>query len=146
MACLKKHIKSLNLKNIKLLGELKPEEVEDILSESDLLVVPSKLASNGDMDGFPTIIFEAMACGTLVIATDVSAIPEILKDNVNGFVISSNNSKKLAFKIKEVSKMPVDKLTDIRKEAQKSVVNISSTDKTMKTFINTIKRRLYDVF
>ena len=98
------------------------------------------------MDGFPTIIFEAMASGTLVIATDVSAIPEILKDNFNGFVISSNNSKKLAFKIKEVSKMPVDKLTDIRKEAQKSVVNISSTDKTMKTFIKTIKRRLYDVF
>ena len=142
----KKHIRSLNLKNIKLLGELKPEEVEDILSESDLLVVPSKLASNGDMDGFPTIIFEAMACGTMVIATDVSAIPEILKDNINGFVINSNNSKKLAFKIKEVSNMPVDKLTGIRKEAQKSVVNISSTDKTMNTFIKTIKRRLYDVF
>ena len=136
---LQKKIDDLNCGNISIKGELHPNEVMSILTESDLLVSPCKVAKNGDMDGFPTIIFESMAVGLPVLTTDVSAIPEIIEDGVNGFITESNNPEKLAEKILEISKVTSDDLYNIRKQAQNDVKNISSVEKTMKKYIETIK-------
>jgi len=38
-------------------------------------------------------MFEAMACGTPVLATQVGAIPDIIKDNETGFLLKSNDPK-----------------------------------------------------
>ena len=137
---LKNKICDLNCKNISIKGELHPDKVEDILFDSDLLVSPCKIAKNGDMDGFPTIIFEAMGIGTPFVTTNVSAIPEIVNDCENGFIIEPDNPISLANKINQIANLSSDKMFKIRKNAQNDVINISSVEKTMLTFINTIKK------
>lgn len=133
---LQKQIDELECQNISIKGELAPEKVKDVLLDADLLVSPCKVAKNGDMDGFPTIIFESMAVGLPILTTSVSAIPEIIKDNVNGFLIKPNDSKSLAEKIIDITNVSSDDLFKIRKSAQEDVKDISSVEKTMENYLN----------
>ena len=137
---LQKKINDLNCSNISIKGELKPDDVIPKLKESDLLISPCKIAKNGDMDGFPTVIFEAMAAGIPVLTTDVSSIPEIITNRKNGFLTKSNNPKLLSEKIKEVSHLTPERLYGIRKQAQEDVINISSVEKTMNKYIDVIRQ------
>lgn len=134
---LQEQINYLGVDNISIKGHLGSNEVPNVLRSSDLLVSPCRVAKNGDMDGFPTIILESMAYGLPVLTTAVSAIPELIKDNKNGFIVESNDSIMLSNKIKEISSLSSEKLFEIRRNAQIDVQNFSSTEKTMETIINT---------
>ena len=137
---LNSQIKELNLDKTELKGLLNgPEEVKKTFAKSDILVAPCRIAKDGDMDGFPTVIFEAMAYGIPVITTDVSTIPEVIKDGVNGFIVPQNNPEALAQKILMVRDMPKDDLFKIIKQAQKDVAATSSVEKTMNVEIDTWK-------
>ena len=61
------------------------EKLLEILRKQHLFVLPSY------SEGLPTAIIEAMSCGLPVIATRVGGIPEIVKDNVNGFLYEAGN-------------------------------------------------------
>lgn len=137
---LENKIEEMNLSNITINDELKGhDEVKKVLKESDLLVSPCKRASDGDMDGIPTIIFEAMGYGTPVLTTDVSSIPEVVDDGINGFIVEANNKEAFANRINEIMALDEDELLKIRKKAQEDVENISSVDKTMEILTNTWK-------
>ena len=137
---LENKIEDMNLSNITINDELKGhDEVKKVLKESDLLVSPCKRASDGDMDGIPTIIFEAMGYGTPVLTTDVSSIPEVIDDGINGFIVEANNKEAFANRINEIMALDEDELLKIRKKAQEDVENISSVDKTMEILTNTWK-------
>ncbi len=62
-------------------GWVKNEEVHALLNESSIFVLPS-LA-----EGMPNSLLQAMSCGLPVITTNVSSIPAIITNNVNGFLI-----------------------------------------------------------
>lgn len=127
----------MKLSNITINDELKgPLEVRRVLQSSDLLVSTCKRASDGDMDGIPTIIFESMGYGTPVLTTDVSSIPEIIDDGINGFIVEANNKELFANKINEIMAMDDDELLEIRKNAQIHVQKVSSVDLTMETVTN----------
>jgi len=66
------------------------EEMPDYLNELKLIVVPTY------GDAFPTIILEAMACGTPVLTTPVGAIPDIIKDGETGFILENNSPECIA--------------------------------------------------
>lgn len=137
---LENKIKEMNLSNITINDELKGHEsVKKVLKQSDLLVSPCKRASDGDMDGIPTIIFESMGYGTPVLTTSISSIPEVIDDGINGFIVESNNKEAFKNKINEIMGLDDDELLKIRKNAQKNVENISSVDKTMEILTNTWK-------
>ena len=77
-----------------LLGRI--PEAHKFLSAFDLFVLPSV------KEGFPWALIEAMAAKIPVIATRVGAVPEIINDGKNGFIVEPNNPPQLAAKIKEV--------------------------------------------
>jgi glycosyltransferase involved in cell wall biosynthesis len=77
----------------RLLGYLHGDEKLQIFFESDIFILPSY------GEGLPITILEAMATGLPVIATSVGAIPEVIEDGKNGFLIEVGDYMDLAKKI-----------------------------------------------
>jgi len=94
-------INELNVgEKIKLLGWKQKEEVIEILNNSHILLAPSITGQNGDQEGIPVVLMEAMAMGLPVISTYHSGIPELVEDGVTGFLVAEKNYHELAAKIK----------------------------------------------
>lgn len=82
-----------NLSNVvKIHGVLQSQDVSKVLMKSSFLVLLSKNATlkDRDMDGLPTVFFEALNIGLPVISTEVSGIPELLLDGVNSIILDLN--------------------------------------------------------
>ena len=71
---------------------------------SDIFVLPSIPAKNGDKDGLPNVLLEALASGLPVIATDISGIPELITHRKTGLLVPPFDSKALADAIILLSK------------------------------------------
>jgi glycosyltransferase involved in cell wall biosynthesis len=87
---------------VHLLGPQPQYEVRRKLSQASVLVAPCILASDGDRDGLPTVLLEAMAVGTPVVSTDVTGIPEILEDRVTGLAVPQRDPSALAMACQEL--------------------------------------------
>lgn len=83
---------------VRFTGWLQFEEVEQQMRTANILVHPSSTIG----DGVPTVIKEAMAIGTPVIATRVAGIPELLGDGERGLLVEPANAKVLADAIEEL--------------------------------------------
>ncbi len=93
--------KKLDIKsNIVFYGNAGNEEVLRVVSESTIFILPCVIASNGDRDGIPTSLIEAMYLKTPVISTTISGIPELIEDGSEGFLVEPNNAEQLASKCK----------------------------------------------
>ena len=137
---LNNQIKNLNLKNISIKGSLNnSDEVKRVFDNSDLLVSPCKIAENGDRDGIPTVLFESMGYGVPVLTTSVSAIPEVINDCQNGFIVQPENPEELAKKIKFIMNLTPEELLKIKIQAQNDVQKISSINNTMLNVLNVWK-------
>ena len=83
-------------RRVTLLGPQPQEEVRRRMRRASAVAAPCIVASDGDMDGLPTVLLEAMAIGTPVISTDVTGIPEILTDDVTGLAVAQRDPAALA--------------------------------------------------
>lgn len=70
-------------------GYLSDNKKDDVFLNADVCVLPSYA------EGLPVVLLEAMAAGCAVIATDVGAVPEIIKRNRNGILISPGDIQAL---------------------------------------------------
>ncbi len=78
-----KLIEDLSLeKNVFILGEKKHRDVLDLLDHADIFVLPCVQAKNGDMDGIPVSLMEAMARGVITVSTKLSGIPELIDQDM----------------------------------------------------------------
>ena len=75
---------------VTLAGWIPHDEMPTYLNKLKLLILPSS------SEGIPTILLEAMLCGTPILATPVGGIPDILKDGENGFVLPNNSPENIA--------------------------------------------------
>ncbi len=64
--------------------------------QADLFVLGCEVAPNGDRDGIPNVFLESMAMGVPVVATRVSAIPELLEDGKTGLLVPPGQPEKMA--------------------------------------------------
>jgi glycosyltransferase involved in cell wall biosynthesis len=96
---------------IRWLGARAQQEVLDTYRASDLFVLASKVASDGDRDGLPNVIVEAQSQGLAVVATNVSAIPELIRDGVNGRLVSPGAPEALAVALEQMIRAPGERRT-----------------------------------
>ena len=94
---------------IKLLGEVTNQEVLEVMGGSQILLQPSKTARDGDKEGIPNSIMEAMSLGLIVVASDNGSIPEIVENKKTGFIFKENNFEEainqLRFVIENISEL-----------------------------------------
>jgi colanic acid/amylovoran biosynthesis glycosyltransferase len=67
-------------------GALPAEAIAALLQRADVFALPCQIAPDGDRDGVPVALMEAMSCGVPVISTDVSGISELVDDSVGWLV------------------------------------------------------------
>ena len=111
---IKERLRSNNLsRKVELMGWIPHDKVANYLNELKLLVLPSY------SEGLPTIVLEAMACGTPVLATPVGGIPDVIKEGETGFIMENNSPKCFAENIVRVLECP--DLDNVTKNARKLI-------------------------
>ncbi len=83
-------------------GPLDHPAVRALYRESDLFVLAPRIVRNGDRDGLPNVVVEALSQGLPVVATRVSALPEIVEDGVNGRLVPPQDPAALAAALTEL--------------------------------------------
>lgn len=90
---IQKHISFLHLeKNVILIPYAVQEIIRDYLKQSDIFINASIVTKNGDRDGIPNSIAEAMSMGVPVIATDVSGINELIHHKETGYLAQTRDA------------------------------------------------------
>jgi colanic acid/amylovoran biosynthesis glycosyltransferase len=90
----------LGLQNIiHFQGMIDQSEVIVYMQKSNIFLLPSITGKNGDMEGIPVVLMEAMACGLPVISTFHSGIPELVQNGKAGFLVPERDAYNLACKL-----------------------------------------------
>jgi colanic acid/amylovoran biosynthesis glycosyltransferase len=100
---LEQTIQQLDLNGtVELLGAKQQQEVAALLPTADCYVQPSVITPSGKMEGIPVALMEAMASALPVIGTNISGIPELVKDGETGWLVSPRDVEELAEALEEV--------------------------------------------
>lgn len=87
---------------VRLLGPLAQQEIIAHYRSAHLMALPCIVGSDGNRDGLPVSIIEALACGVPVVSTPVTGIPEAVHHEVNGLLVAEGDAVALAVAIKRV--------------------------------------------
>jgi glycosyltransferase involved in cell wall biosynthesis len=90
-------VKELGLKEIEFLGSVEHDEIAKVMKRALAIVLPTVTR-----EGLPKVLLEAMACGTVCIATDVPGSRDLITDGVNGLLVPPKDSDSLAEAIMSV--------------------------------------------
>ena len=93
-------------KTVVLSGGVTQEALRGIYRSCVMFVLPCRIVNNGDRDGIPNVLVEAMVMGIPVISTAISGIPELIEDGVNGLLVPQKDAKALASAIETYLKDP----------------------------------------
>ncbi|MEJ1472105.1 MAG: glycosyltransferase family 4 protein [Candidatus Sedimenticola sp. (ex Thyasira tokunagai)] len=100
-------VSRLGLKNsVSFEGSLDHNEVTEWMRSIDIFVLACKQDSNGDMDGIPVVLMEAMSQSVPVISTRLSGIPELIVDEQTGLLSEQASPKEIAINIERYIKSP----------------------------------------
>lgn len=82
--------------SIQFKGDVADFELMRYYEEADMFILPCIIAENGDLDGIPVSIMEAMAMKLPVVTTSVSGIPELVEDGISGILVPPKDEKAIA--------------------------------------------------
>ncbi|MFW6195856.1 MAG: glycosyltransferase [Thermoplasmatota archaeon] len=106
---LKDLVHKLDLEDrVNILGRVSEKKLLEEYEKADIFLLPCIVASDGDRDGIPVVLMEAMAMEKIVISTSVSGIPELIEDNKNGIIVDPNQPEKIAQKITQIVEGELD--------------------------------------
>jgi glycosyltransferase involved in cell wall biosynthesis len=83
-------------------GERKQNEVARLMAAADLFVLASVPGHDGQQDGIPIVLMEAMALGVPVVSSKLSGIPELVMDNRTGLLVAPGDGEHLASAIERM--------------------------------------------
>ena len=83
-------------KQVKMVGALPQEKIRSYLDSADIFILPCIVASDGDMDGVPVSLMEAMAMEIPTVSTNISGIPELIIDGESGILVNQKDEVALS--------------------------------------------------
>ena len=88
-------------------GFISQEHLRDIYYRSDIFLHPSQTVRDGNQEGIPNSMLEAMASGLPVFATQHGGIPEAIENGVSGLLVSERDHEELARALLNAAQDPV---------------------------------------
>lgn len=102
-SALREQIHSARLDDVVFLEGPKTQlEVLEYYHRAHLVVLPSVVSVDGNREGLPVSIVEALACGVPVVATALTGIPEVVEHERNGLIVPPGDAAHLAHAIERV--------------------------------------------
>lgn len=83
-------------------GPMPREDLIDLYPTASVFAAPCIIGNDGNRDGLPTVLIEAMAMGVPVVSTPVTGIPEIVRDEQTGLIVPESSPDELAEAIKRL--------------------------------------------
>jgi colanic acid/amylovoran biosynthesis glycosyltransferase len=81
---------------VTLLGALNQSQVVELCQTGDIFTLACVTAKDGNQDGIPVSLMEAMSCELPVVTTAIAGIPDLVKDRETGFLVRERDSYHLA--------------------------------------------------
>jgi glycosyltransferase involved in cell wall biosynthesis len=104
LAPLRARVAELGLgERVRLRGEeIRQEDLPRFLAGGDLFCLPCVRAADGDVDGLPQLLMEAMACGLPVLSSRLAGIPDLVIDGETGLLCAPGRPDELAAAIERL--------------------------------------------
>ena len=82
--------------HVTLVGKLTQDQLIEYYQQADLFALPCLVTDDGDRDGIPNVLLEAMAMEVPVVSTQISGIAELVQSNHNGLLVPEKDAQALA--------------------------------------------------
>ena len=122
----------LKIPNAKSLGRLNDRELLDEYRKADVLLFPTRF------EGFGFAAAEAMACGTPVVTTNCSSLPELVDDRINGVLCPIDNVEAFVNAINDLANNP-KRLMILGQNAREKAVSSFHMGKMAKGYSEVLK-------
>ena len=90
-------------------GQIPHENMADFYKKADIFVSPGRKIGQGDADGLPSALAEAMAFGLAVVVSDLPGLTEAVEDGKNGVVVPQNDAAALAQALESLAAQPEER-------------------------------------
>jgi len=91
---------------VEFLGFCSHEEAKRRIAEADMFLMPSTTARNGDLEGVPVGLSEAMASGAVVVSSEHAGIPELVESGVSGLLAPERDADTLSRHVQWIAENP----------------------------------------
>lgn len=115
--------------HVSIKGAMPQRELFEEYARASVFCLPCRVLDNGDRDGIPNVIAEAMAYGLPVVTTSVSGAPELLEHGVNGIVVPPENPAAVADAIAMLHRDP-RLASDLARAANATITTRFNGDRT----------------
>ncbi|HNS72422.1 MAG TPA: glycosyltransferase family 4 protein [bacterium] len=131
------------MEQIEITGYMAPSAVIEAYAGASLFVLPCVVEEDGNRDGIPNVIAEAMAMEVPVISTAISGIPELVEKGVSGLLLDEAEPKLLAQTMAEVLASPQMERR-LGKAARERVAEIFDSRRNLDELYNFFQLRLHE--
>jgi colanic acid/amylovoran biosynthesis glycosyltransferase len=120
---------------------LTQEELPSFLQAADIYTLPCIWAQDGDVDGLPQMLMEAMACGVPAVSTDLVGIPDLIINGETGLLVQPNHAVQLADALQELIQNP-QKATSMAKAGRTIILQKFEINQALKPLVALYKQQL----
>jgi len=96
----------LGLDEVEFLGTCDAGQVRALLAWADAFVLGCRVTHDGDRDGIPNVILEAMAAGVPVVASDAGGVREVVRHHDTGWLLPADDPQAMADALHELMSDP----------------------------------------
>ncbi|WP_410751532.1 colanic acid biosynthesis glycosyltransferase WcaL [Citrobacter sp. U14242] len=115
-------IEQFQLDDVIEMSGFKPShQVKEMLEQADVFLLPSVTGIDGDMEGIPVALMEAMAVGIPVVSTVHSGIPELVESGKSGWLAPENDAQALAERLATVSVLNTEQVRPVVECAREKI-------------------------